>query len=109
MLDEKSCAPCKGGIPPLDQEKAEKLLTEVNKWSLFDENTKIKRNYAFENFVDAQAFVNKVGDLCESEFHHADITFGWGYCTVIFYSHKIGGLHENDFIMAAKCDGAYAA
>jgi len=109
VLDEKSCVPCKGGIPPLDKEKAEHLLPEVPKWRIIDDNTKIRRNYAFDNFVDALAFVNKIGDLCESEGHHADITFGWGYCTIIFYSHKIGGLHENDFIMAAKSDKLYTS
>ena len=107
MLDQQSCIPCKGGIPPLNQENAEKLQLEVPKWKLIEKNSKISRNYAFDNFVDAQAFVNKVADLCEAEGHHADITFGWGYCSIVFYSHKIGGLHENDFIMAAKSDKLY--
>jgi len=107
MLDQQSCIPCKGGIPPLNLEKSEKYLLEVPKWKLIDENSKICRNYAFDNFLDALAYVNKVGELCETEGHHADITFGWGYCSIVFYSHKIGGLHENDFIMAAKSDKLY--
>jgi len=108
MLDQQSCVPCRGGIPPLNQENAEKYLSEVPKWKLIDENSKTCRNFAFNNFIDALSFVNKVGELCEAEGHHADITFGWGYCSIVFYSHKIGGLHENDFIMAAKCDKLYA-
>jgi len=107
MLDKNSCEPCRGGIPPLSESEAEALLTETPKWSLIDNSTKIKRNFAFDNFVDALAFVNKLGELCESEGHHADISFGWGYCEVTFYSHKIGGLHKNDFIMAAKLNTLY--
>ena len=108
MLDAKSCIPCRGGVPPLTADAAEALLTNVPKWKIFDENSKIRRNYSFDNFVDTLNFVNKVGELAESEGHHPDITFGWGYCTVVFYSHKINGLHENDFIMAAKTDKIYA-
>src|SRR3569623_642225 len=59
-------------------------------------------------FAEALAYVNRVGALAEAEGHHPDITFGWGYCTVVLYTHKIKGLHANDFIMADKCDAAYA-
>lgn len=107
MLDQKTCVPCQGGIPPLSQEEAEKLLTEAPKWKLLDDGTKLQRNFEFSNFVESMAFVNKVGELCEEEGHHADITFGWGYASVLFYTHKINGLHENDFIMAAKTNKLY--
>lgn len=107
MLDKKTCVPCQGGIPPLTPEEADKLLAEAPKWKLLENSTRLQRNYAFDNFVDALAFVNKVGDLAEAEGHHPDITFGWGYCTIVFYTHKINGLHENDFIMAAKTNNLY--
>ena len=107
MLDKKSCVPCRGGIPPLGAAEAEALLPEAEKWKLIDDASKLQRNFEFNNFVDALAFVNKVGELAEAEGHHPDITFGWGYCSIIFYSHKIGGLHENDFIMAAKTNTLY--
>ena len=107
MLDQKTCVPCQGGIPPLTAEEAENLLPNAEKWKLIDQNTKLQRNFSFDNFVEALDFVNQVGNLAEEEGHHPDITFGWGYCSVIFYTHKINGLHENDFIMAAKTNNLY--
>ena len=65
---------------------------------------RIEREFSFGDFAKSIAFVNKVGDLAEDEGHHPDITFGWGHAKVVFYTHKIKGLHENDFIMAAKVD-----
>ncbi len=107
MLDLKSCVPCRGGIQPLDKKEAEAMLAQVPDWKLLDDATKIQRNYAFDNFMDALAFTNKVGELSEAQNHHPDITLGWGYCTVVYYSHKINGLHENDFVMAAKVSKLY--
>lgn len=101
-LTAKTCVPCQGGIPPLSQEQAEVYLKEVPGWTLSPAADRISRRFAFPDFRTAQAFVTKVGDLCEAEGHHADICFGWGYAEVVFYTHKIKGLHENDFIMAAK-------
>ncbi len=109
MLDKKNCVPCQGGIPPLATAVAEKLLTETPGWKLLDNSSKLERNFAFDNFVDSLAFVNKLGELAETEGHHPDIRFGWGYCSVVFYTHKIKGLHENDFIMAAKTNQLYSA
>lgn len=106
-LDQQQCVPCRGGIPPLSREQAEGFLREVPEWRLDGPATRIERTYKFKNFSEALAFVNRVGDIAEAQGHHPDITFGWGYCTVILYTHKIKGLHENDFIMAAKCDRAY--
>ena len=84
--------------------EAERFLGEVPEWSLSDDGTRIERRFPFDDFAKAQAFVNEVGDLAEEEGHHPDIAFGWGYANVVFYTHKIKGLHENDFIMAAKVD-----
>ena len=102
QLTAKTCVPCRGGIPPLAPEEAGKYLAETPGWELIDDATKIRRAFKFKDFAESMSFVQKVGELAESEGHHPDISFGWGYCTVLFYTHKIKGLHENDFIMAAK-------
>ncbi len=101
-LRTKKCVPCQGGVPPLEESEARKYLEEVPEWRLTHEATRIERRFEFADFVSALAFVGKVGTVAEDEGHHPDITFGWGYATVVFYTHKIKGLHENDFIMAAK-------
>jgi 4a-hydroxytetrahydrobiopterin dehydratase len=101
-LEAKQCVPCRGGIPPLPRADAERLLAQTPGWSLNDAATQIERAFRFEDFAGALAFVNRVGELAEAEDHHPDIAFGWGYCRVVFQTHKIKGLHENDFIMAAK-------
>ena len=101
-LTSKTCVPCRGGIPPLEEAEAGALLDQTPGWELIDDATKIRRTFSLGNFAESMALVNKVGDLAEEEGHHPDITFGWGYCTVLLYTHKIKGLHENDFIMAAK-------
>ncbi len=103
-LAEKSCVACKGGIPPLSRAEAERLRAQTPEWKLSVEATKIERTFKFKNFREALAFVNKIGEIAETEQHHPDITFGWGYATVALYTHKIKGLHENDFILAAKID-----
>ncbi|MEE4377814.1 MAG: 4a-hydroxytetrahydrobiopterin dehydratase [Candidatus Competibacteraceae bacterium] len=106
-LSEKSCVPCQGGVPPLAQETAESLLAQTPGWSLTQEGTRLERRFVFNSFAAALAFVNRVGEIAEQEDHHPDISFGWGYATVVYYTHKIGGLHENDFVMAAKLNTAY--
>ncbi len=104
-LTEKNCVPCRGGVPPLTSDEAKDLLSQTSGWALNDGATKIERRYTFGNFADALDFANRVGAVAETEGHHPDISFGWGYCEVLFYTHKIKGLHENDFIMAAKVNG----
>lgn len=101
-LAQKTCVPCRGGIPPLTPAEAAAFVKQTEGWELLDEGTKIRRTFKTKNFASALTLVQKIGDLAESEGHHPDISFGWGYCTVLFYTHKIKGLHENDFIMAAK-------
>jgi 4a-hydroxytetrahydrobiopterin dehydratase len=103
-LAEKTCTPCRGGVPPLTPEEAEGYRAEAPEWSLRDEATRIERTYRFKNFAEALAFVRRAGDLAETEAHHPDISFGWGYATISLRTKKIKGLHENDFIMAAKLD-----
>lgn len=101
-LTGKKCTPCQGGIPPLRRNEAEAYLDRVPGWELQDNATKLKRTFSFDNFMAALRFTQLVGELCEAEGHHPDLALGWGYCRVVFQTHKINGLHENDFIMAAK-------
>ena len=103
-LLEKVCTPCRGGIPPLAREEAERYLGQVREWELLDDARRIRRAYRFRDFREALAFVQGVGALAEAEGHHPDVCFGWGYATVSLQTKKIKGLHENDFIMAAKVD-----
>ncbi|MDP6723527.1 MAG: 4a-hydroxytetrahydrobiopterin dehydratase [Pirellulaceae bacterium] len=103
-LTGKTCTPCRGGIPPLTRPEAEALLAETAGWELLEEGHTISRDYQFADFREALDFVDRVGELAEAEGHHPDVAFGWGYATVSLQTKKIKGLHENDFIMAAKID-----
>jgi 4a-hydroxytetrahydrobiopterin dehydratase len=103
-LADKTCTPCRGGIPPLTPEQAEGYRAQAPEWALLDDATRIERTYRFKNFAEAFAFVRQAGELAETEAHHPDISFGWGYATVSLRTKKIKGLHENDFIMAVKLD-----
>jgi 4a-hydroxytetrahydrobiopterin dehydratase len=106
-LADKTCEPCRGGVTPLDRQKAEEMLSEVPGWVLSDDGSRISREFKVKNFVEATDFVRWVGHAAENAGHHPDISFGWGYAKVTFYTHKIGGLHENDFIMAARVNGIF--
>ena len=103
-LAEKTCTPCRGGVPPLSAQEAEELRGQAPEWALMDEAHRVERTFRFRDFREALTFVLKVGELAESEGHHPDVSFGWGYATVSLRTKKIKGLHENDFIMAAKID-----
>jgi 4a-hydroxytetrahydrobiopterin dehydratase len=101
-LTEKTCVPCRGGVPPLGEGEAQKFLAQTPGWELRAQGKQIERTFKFKNFREALGFVDAVGGLAEEEGHHPDIAFGWGYATISLHTHKIKGLHENDFIMAAK-------
>jgi 4a-hydroxytetrahydrobiopterin dehydratase len=101
---EKSCTPCRGGIPPLTEEEAVSYHAQAPGWELLDQAKRIERTYRFKNFGDAFKFVQHTAALAEAQGHHPDISFGWGYATISLRTKKIKGLHENDFIMAAKLD-----
>ncbi len=101
-LQHKPCVPCKGGMTPMSEAEARAMLPAIAGWQLDKQAVKLSRSFTFRNFMQAQAFAVRVGDISELEQHHPDICYGWGWCTVTYYTHKIGGLHENDFIMAAK-------
>ncbi len=102
-LSEKICVPCKGGIPPLNGEELVKLKEQVEGWDVIEEHH-IAKTYKFPNFVKALAFVNKVGDIAEEQGHHPDIYLAWGKVGITICTHKIDGLTESDFILAAKID-----
>ncbi len=102
-LSKKECVPCKGGVPPLKGEELEKLKEQVGGWDVIEEHH-ITKMYKFPNFVKALAFVNKVGDIAENQGHHPDIFLAWGKVGITICTHKINGLTESDFILAAKID-----
>lgn len=103
-LSSKTCVPCRGGIPPLTKAEAEGYLEGAPGWALVDDGLRIERSFRFRNFKEALDFVVKVGNLSEAQGHHPDISFGWGSAKISWQTKKIKGLHENDFIMAAKAD-----
>lgn len=103
-LANRVCTPCRGGVPPLTPEEAERLRASTPEWELADGATRLRRTFKHGSFAESLAFANRVGELAEAEGHHPVVTFGWGFCTVELQTKKIKGLHENDFIMAAKID-----
>ena len=102
-LATKSCVPCHGGVPRLEAEEIARLAGQVAEWEVVAEHH-LRRRYEFPNFRRALEFVNRVGEVAEREGHHPDISFGWGYCELVIYTHAIDGLSESDFILAAKID-----
>ena len=106
-LHEKNCIPCRGGIPPFDISEIHKYLKKIDGWDVKENKSKsyfLEKNFKFKNFLESQKFVNEVGRIAESQSHHPDIFFGWGYAKVQIFTHKINGLVESDFILAAKID-----
>jgi 4a-hydroxytetrahydrobiopterin dehydratase len=102
-LASKQCVPCRGGVPPLQGEEIERLRAQLNDWEVINEHH-LKKNYKFKNFREALKFVNQVGELAEEQGHHPDICFGWGNVEISIWTHKINGLTESDFILAAKIE-----
>ncbi len=102
-LARKECIPCKGGVPPLKGEELKQLKEQVDGWDVIEEHH-ISKTYKFPNFVKALAFVNKVGEIAEEQGHHPDIFLTWGKVSIKTWTHKIDGLTESDFILAAKID-----
>lgn len=103
-LSRLDCRPCRKGEAPLDADAARALAREIPDWQLDERGTRIERRFAFADFAGAYAFVAKVAEIAEAANHHPDISFGWGYATLSLQTHAIGGLHQNDFIIAARCD-----
>lgn len=106
-LSQKTCEPCQGGVPPMEHEDIQDYLNMVDDaWEAVDDHH-LTRHFEFEDFQAALDFVNEVGAIAEQEGHHPNISFTWGEADIKVYTHKIDGLHENDFILASKIDEVY--
>jgi 4a-hydroxytetrahydrobiopterin dehydratase len=103
QLADKKCVPCRGGVPPLKGKELEVLHKIVPQWSVVNQHH-ITREFTFADFKQALEFVNRVGALAEEQGHHPDILLAWGKAGIKLWTHKIDGLTESDFIMAAKID-----
>ena len=103
-LAERSCTPCRGGARPLTPSECATYLVEVPDWELRDEARAVIRRFRFPDYRTALAFANAVSALAEESWHHPELVLGWGFCEVSLTTRKIGGLHEFDFVMAARID-----
>lgn len=105
-LSTQKCTPCRGGVPPLSNEQIQGLQAQVPGWQVIEVGgiRRLQCVYKFNNFTQALAFTQQVGECAEQEDHHPAILTEWGKVTVTWWTHKIKGLHTNDFIMAAKTD-----
>jgi 4a-hydroxytetrahydrobiopterin dehydratase len=102
-LADLQCVPCHGGVPPLQGPDIERLLGQLDGWQVVNEHH-LQKTYQFGDFSASLQFVNRIGELAESQGHHPDICFGWGKAEVTIWTHKIDGLTESDFVLAAKID-----
>jgi len=101
-LADQRCVPCRGGVAPLGEDRIRELLGELGGgWGVNDAGH-LERGFQFKNFAQALRFANAVGAIAEEESHHPDLHVRWGECTVEIWTHKIGGLTESDFFLAAK-------
>jgi 4a-hydroxytetrahydrobiopterin dehydratase len=104
-LQRKHCVPCEGGIPALNQAEVEKFLKSVPNWKVTSDSKRIRREWTVKDFVSGLEFFQKVGDIAESEGHHPDLHLaGYRNLAIELWTHAVGGLTENDFILAAKID-----
>lgn len=108
-LVKMKCVPCEGGVEPLSDERIREYLAKVPGWTLLEDPgvKKLERTFPFDDFAAALAFTNRVGEAAEEQGHHPVLLTTWGRVTVTWWTHAIGGLHENDFVMAAKTDALY--
>jgi 4a-hydroxytetrahydrobiopterin dehydratase len=108
-LANKHCVPCMGGVPPLKGQALRDLARQLGGgWRVVDEHH-LEKSYAFSDFKQALAFTNRVGEIAEREGHHPDVALAWGKVTLTIWTHKIDGLTESDFILAARADEALGA
>ncbi len=106
-LHKKSCISCQDGVIPFDVSEIHKYLKKINGWYVKknkDEVYFLEKSFKFTNFSESQKFVNNLGNIAEAEGHHPDVMFGWGYAKIKIFTHKIKGLVESDFVLAAKID-----
>jgi 4a-hydroxytetrahydrobiopterin dehydratase len=105
-LADRTCVPCKGGVPPLTAAQIAPLQTQLDDWTVKDDK-RLERTYKVKNFAEAMAFANAVADIAEEQAHHPDLYVRWRAVNVDLRTHTIDGLTESDFYFAAKCDRAY--
>ena len=105
-LADKTCVPCRGGVPPMPWPEVQEFLQQLKPGWHVNPQGHLERLYQFPDFAQALEFVNKVGAIAEAEGHHPDLYLSWGKCKVEVWTHKIGGLTESDFYLAAKTDRA---
>jgi 4a-hydroxytetrahydrobiopterin dehydratase len=103
-LAQQKCIPCEKGTAPLPADKAKAMLKDISGWHIAGDGKWLIKKYKFKDFMTALAFVNTVGELAQEQGHHPDIKLGWGYVEIHLQTHAAGGLHENDFILAAKIE-----
>lgn len=104
VLKAKRCKPCEGGIPPMSLEEARALLQEIPHWEIVDDGQAIRRIFTFSDHYEVMAFVNAIAWISHRENHHPVLTVGYSRCEVVYTTHAVEGLTENDFICAAKVD-----
>jgi 4a-hydroxytetrahydrobiopterin dehydratase len=108
-LADNKCIPCRGGVPPVEPGKAQDLLKQLDRGWQLNKDGHLERLYTFKDFAGALTFVNRVGAVAEKEGHHPDLYLAWGKCKVEVWTHKINGLTESDFYLAAKADREFEA
>ena len=110
-LAEMRCVACRADAPRVTDAEVDELMPQIPSWELLeiDGIKRLRRVFRFDNFAEALQFTNAVGALAEAEGHHPSLLTEWGRTTVTWWTHKIKGLHRNDFVMAAKTDAAYGA
>jgi 4a-hydroxytetrahydrobiopterin dehydratase len=108
-LDRKQCVPCEGGVEPLDADRIAEYREQTPEWQVVEEDgqKRLRRRYDFENFERALELTDRIGAAAEEQGHHPVLVTEWGKVTVTWWTHAIGGLHDNDFVMAAKSDRIY--
>ena len=104
-LTKRKCKPCEGGMPPYTEKQARDMLAQLKGWQLQD--GKLAKVYPFANYHHTMAFVNALAWISHREDHHPDLEVGYNKCRVTYWTHAVGGLSENDFICAAKCDALF--
>jgi 4a-hydroxytetrahydrobiopterin dehydratase len=108
-LADQHCIPCRGGVPPLSRDRVEALLKELDPNWTVTSTGHLLRHYEFRDFAAALEFANRIGAIAEQQGHHPDLHVGWGRCGVEIWTHKIDGLTESDFFLAAKADREFGA
>ena len=110
-LEDKKCVPCRGDAPALTDAEIAELKPQIPGWEVVTQDgvKHLRRQFKFDNFAQALAFTNRVGEIAEEEDHHPTIVTEWGMVTLDWWTHKIKGLHQNDFVMAAKSNELYTS